>query len=231
MHIETPEQASASAFCQELIDRYARISADDEVQQVKRAARPLLERLLEGLGVPLDLSEFGAEVPPATRRAILELPLRLVEQTGRDVVFFADELQRAVDYGDGVGLVGDIVDIYARRRRVVVLADGSEERALASLLGAPYGLAKLTQPRALEPRIPRDQWQHPLLERFHAAELQISAQRLDAILDFGDELPYPTMCAAGAVALKARQIGTGEVDDVALRLGLKEARERIDADR
>jgi hypothetical protein len=91
VHIETPEQASASAFCQELIDRYTRISATDETQQVRRAARPLLERLLESLGIPLDLSEFGAEVPPATRRAILELPLRLVEQTGRDVVLFADE--------------------------------------------------------------------------------------------------------------------------------------------
>lgn len=144
-------------------------------------------------------------------------------------MLFADELQRAVDYADGVGL-GDIVDIYSRRKRVVVLADGSEERAMTKLLRAPYGLAKLTQPRELEPRMPRDHWRQPLRERFHAAELQISAPRLDAILDFGDGRPYPTMCAAGAVALKARQIGAGEVDDVALERGLEEARERLDAD-
>jgi hypothetical protein len=135
-----------------------------------------------------------------------------------------------VDYADGIGLVTDLVDLYAGDREVVVLVDGSDERSLEQLVGAPYGLAKLTQPIALPATVPADQWRRPLAERFSQAQMDVSEVMLDSLLDFGAEQPYPTMCGAFGVALKTRQMGSEAVTDLSLRLGLEEARARLEAD-
>ena len=42
------------------------------------------------------------------------------------MALFIDELQRAVDYSDGVSLIRDLLDIYSGNPDVVVLVDGSD---------------------------------------------------------------------------------------------------------
>jgi len=233
LELETPEQSTAAGFCAHIVERIAMVSLLDEARQAARVARPLVMKLLEKAGIPLDLNQFGAEIPRQTRRGALELPRQLVAETGRPLLLFIDELQRAVSYADGVGLVNDLVDIYSKQddREVVVLVDGSDERALGDLVGEPYSLAKLTSPRPLPPTIPDDQWRRPLRDRFNDAGLTLPDQHLDGLLQFAAGQPYPMMCAAMAVALRSRQLGESTVGDLAMQLGLEEARGRLDADR
>jgi hypothetical protein len=230
VELEAPEQSTAAGFCQLLIDCSGRVDRARAVRRFGQTVRPFVEEQLKELGIPLDLSGLGAELAPATRRAALELPLGLARQHGVRVVLFIDELQRAVDYGDGVGLVCDLVDLYAGNGDVVVLVDGSAERTIEQLIGEPYGLGKLTSRVALPERIPLDQWLRPLRHRFDEAELAISEERLERILAFGDGYPYATMAAALYTAFNARRLKLGEIDDFVLDRGLEEARERLAAD-
>jgi hypothetical protein len=205
-----------------------------DLQRISRgllkAAVPTIQELLEEQGVPLDISQFGADIPGATRRAALELPLALARQQQRKVVFFIDELQRAVDYADGIGLVHDLVDIYAGNQDVVVLVDGSDDRTIERLMVPPYGLARLAQRVTLPHTIPADQWRRPLRERFDRAALAISDEHLDRILSFGEGRPYDTMAGCLYVGLTARRIGSEAIDAFVLDKGLEEARGRLDED-
>jgi hypothetical protein len=201
IELEAPEQSSAEGVCQLIIDRAARLDLQRLSRGVLKAAVPTIQKLLEEQGVPLDLSQFGANVPDATRRAALELPLAIARQQQRKVVFFLDELQRAVDYADGVGLVHDLVDIYSGNHDAVVLVDGSDDRTIEQLMGPPYDLARLAQRVALPPTIPPDQWRRPLHKRFERATLPISDEHLDQILGFGDGRPYDTMAGCLYVGL------------------------------
>jgi len=230
LEVEAPEQSSAAGVCQLVIDRAARLDLQARARGFLKLAAPTIQKLLESQGVPLDLSGFGAELPHATRRAALELPRSIARQQRRKLVFFLDELQRAVDYADGVGLVHDLLDIYAGNAYVAVLIDGSDERTIEKLMGSPYDLARLAQRIPLEPTIPADQWPGPLHERFRQAALTISAPRLERILDFGQGRPYDTMTACLYVALNARRLHSEEIDDFALDHGLEEARARLDED-
>ncbi len=230
IELEAPEQSSAEGVCQLIIDRTARLDLERISRGLLRAAAPAIQKILEDMGVPLDLSQFGTGVPDATRRAVLELPLAIARQQERKVVFFVDELQRAVDYSDGKGLVHDLVDIYSANTEVVVLVDGSNERTIEQLMGAPYDLAKLAQRRELPPTIPEDQWREPLLARFERAELPITTDRLELILEFGAGRPYDTMTACLYAGLNARRVESNEIDDFALEKGLEEARGRLNED-
>jgi hypothetical protein len=230
IELEAPEQSSAEGVCQLIIDRAARLDLERISRGVLKAAVPTIQKLLEGQGVPLDLSQFGADIPDATRRATLELPLAIARQQRRKVVFFLDELQRAVDYADGVGLVHDLVDIYSGNQDVVVLVDGSDDRTIERLMASPYGLARLAQRVTLPDTIPTDQWRRPLRERFGRAELAISDEHLDRILDFGEGRPYDTMAACLYAGLNARRLESGAIDAFALEKGLEEARARLDED-
>lgn len=221
IELEAPEQSSAEGVCQLIIDRTARLDLERISRGLLRAAAPALHKILEDMGVPLDLSQFGTGVPDATRRAVLELPLAIARQQERQVVLFVDELQRAVDYADGKGLVHDLVDIYSANTEVVVLVDGSNERTIGQLMGAPYDLAKLAQRCELPPTIPADQWR---------AELPITTDRLKHILEFGAGRPDDTMTGCLYVGLNARRLESNEIDDFALEKGLAEARARLDED-
>jgi hypothetical protein len=230
IELEAPEQSSAEGVCQLIIDRAARLDLQRLSRGLLKAAVPTIQKLLEEQSVPLDLSQFGADVPDATRRAALELPLAIARQQRRKVVLFLDELQRAVDYADGVGLVHDLVDLYSGNQDVVVLVDGSDDRTIERLMGPPYDLARLAQRVALPPTIPADQWRRPLRERFERAKLTISDEHLDRILDFGEGRPYDTMVACLYVSLTTRRLGSEAIDAFALEKGLEEARARLDAD-
>ena len=230
IEVEVPEQSSAEGVCQLVIDRAARLDLERISQGLLKAAVPAIQSLLAQKGIPLDLSAFGAAIPDATRRSVLELPLAIARQYTCKVALFLDELQRAVDYSDGVGLIRDLVDIYAGNPDVVLLVDGSNERTIEQLMGSPYSMARLGQRLALTPTMPSDQWRAPLRDRFERAALSISEDRLERIIEFGEERPYDTMVGSLLVGQNARRVQSDTIDDFVLKRGLEEARARLDED-
>jgi hypothetical protein len=230
VEVEVPERPDATALLQLVVDRCSRISLAATGRRVLRVARPLIEKVLRDQGIPLDLSQLDAEPGALPTRTILSLPARLAEETGKPVVFFLDELQRAVDYGDGEQLLGDLVDLYSGASDVVVLVDGSMERALEGMLGAPVQFGKLCDRLPLEPRIPVYTWREGLPERFRRAGLELQSEALEALVDFGDGRPYATMAAARYAALNARKLGSETVGTFEAEEGVAEARRHLEED-
>ena len=146
------------------------------------------------------------------------------------MVFYCDEVQRAVDYDDGKQLLGDLVDIYSGNADVVVLVDGSSERALDGMMGDPIGFGELVDRLGLAPDISIGIWRESLPERFSQAHLSIEADALDALLAFGDGRPYPTMTAARYAAFNARKLGSAEVGHFEVVEGIAEAKRHLAED-
>ena len=228
IEVEVPERRDAAALLQAIVHEVHEASLLPAGRRLVRAARPLAEKLLEEHGIPLDLSELGAESGELPMREIVALPAGLAERSGRPVVFFLDELQRAVDYENGAQLLTDLTDLYGGASDVVVLVDGSDERALDGMLGAPIHFGKLCDRQPLAPKIlPLDTWREPLRARFRQARLEIDSDALQRLLDFGAGRPYETMLAARYAALSARKLAEGEelapVADFEARMGIDEA--------
>jgi AAA ATPase domain len=137
LQVEVPERADSRAFLQLMIDRAARISLADQAGAIGRTIRPMVEKFLGEQGVPLDLSALEAAPGTAETRSILSLPFALAAERRKPTILFLDELQRAVSYADGDVILSDLVDLYGRSDDVVVLVDGSNERALEGMLGEP----------------------------------------------------------------------------------------------
>jgi hypothetical protein len=230
VEVEVPERPDATALLQLVIDRSSRISLSARGRRAFRVARPLIEKVLEDQGIPLDLGQLEGEPTALTMRTILALPLKLSEQTGQTVVFYLDELQRAVDYADGEQLLGDLVDLYSRATDVVLLVDGSKERVLEGMLGAPIQFGKLCDRLPLDPRIPEHTWRGSLPERFRQAGLELGADALDLIVRFGEGRPYATMSAARYAALNARKLGSETVGTFEAEEGVAEARRHLAED-
>jgi hypothetical protein len=232
VQVEVPERADSTALLQLIVDRCNRLSVAAGGRRLLRSARPLAERLLADRGIPLDLSELGAEPGALPTRAILALPRSIAEQTGRSLVLFLDELQRAVGYADGEQVLQDLVDLYGGSTDVVVLVDGSDERVLDGMLGAPVHFGKLCDRLSLSARIvPVSTWRAPLSARFAQAGMQIDEAALDALLDFGDGRPYETMTAARYAALSARKVADGDapvaVAAFDVQMGIDEAERHL----
>jgi AAA ATPase domain len=233
--VEVPERADAAVLLQLIVDRCGRTSRTAVGRRLLRSARPLVERILADHGLPLDLSELGAEPRAAATRTVLSLPGMLAQESGRPVVLFFDELQRAVTYADGSHLLTDLVDIYGGRTDVTLLVDGSDERALAGMLGPPAHFGKLCDRLPLDPTIlPLDTWRSPLTTRFRQAGLDIDRAALELILRYGRGRPYETMAAARATALSARKLPEGEeratVGEFEAQMGVDEAARRLEDD-
>lgn len=230
VEIEVPERTDATALLQLVVDRCSRMSLAARGRRMLRAARPLIEKVLRDHGIPLDLSELDTEPGALPTRTILSLPLGLAEETGQPVVFFLDELQRAVDYADGEQVLGDLVDLYSGATEVVVLVDGSKERTLEGMLGSPVQFGKLCDRLQLEPRIPAYTWRESLPERFRQAGLEVRPEALDALVAFGDGRPYATMTAARYAALNARKLSSETVGGFEAEEGIAEARRHLEED-
>lgn len=230
VHVEVPERSDASALLQLVVDRCSRISLATRGRRVLRVARPLIEKVLSSEGIPLDLGQLGAEPGMLPTRTILSLPTKLAEESGKAVVFFLDELQRAVDFGDGEQVLGDLVDLYSGATDVVVLVDGSKERALEGMLGAPVQFGKLCDRLPIEPEIPMFIWRNSLPERFRQAGLTLQPEALEAVVAFGDGRPYATMAAARYAALNARKLGSETVGAFEGEEGIAEARRHLKED-
>lgn len=230
VEIEVPERPDATALLQLVVDRCSRISLAARGRRALRVARPLIEKVLRDEGIPLDLGQLGADPGALPTRTILSLPLKLAEETGQRVVFFLDELQRAVDYADGEQVLGDLVDLYSGSTDVIVLVDGSKERALEGMLGGPVQFGKLCDRLPLEPRIPTYTWRDSLPERFRQAGLELLPEALELLVVFGDGRPYATMTAARYAALNARKLGSESVGTFEGEEGVAEARRHLDED-
>lgn len=224
--IEVPERPDSRALLQLMIDRCSRLSHEAQGRRAAQIARPVIEKLLADLGIPLDLSGLGYDAPLRTRE-VLSLPVRLAEVADRPVLVFIDELQRVVDYADGDELLIDIVDVFSSSRGVSVLVDGSEERTVGAMLGPPTHLAKLCDRLQLDPRIPRETWHEPLRDRFEQADQTIEADALETLLDFGEGRPYETMAGARYTALSARKLNSERVGDFEVQMGIDEARRHV----
>ena len=230
VEIEVPERPDAAALLQLVIDRCNRISITAAERRLLRATRPLIEKVLDEKGIPLDLGQLGAEPGALPTRTILSLPLEIARQTGRQVVLFLDELQRAVDYADGDQVLGDLVDIYSGATDVVVLVDGSDERVLKGMLEPPVQFGKLCDRLSLSAQIPIYTWREALPERFRQAGLELQPNALEALLSFGGGRPYATMTAARYAALNARKLGTASVGMFEAETAIAEAQRHLDDD-
>jgi hypothetical protein len=212
VRIEVPERKDADArvLLQSIIDRCNTVSHASATRKVLRAARPTIEGALASAGIPLNLDELGAEPAPATAREILALPRTLAGQLSRPVVFFLDEIQRAVDYTDGEEMLQALVDLYSGARSdVVVLVDGSDDRLLNEMRGAPIQFDKLCTRLEISSTIPKQVWRQTLPIRFEQLSMTIHPEALEAIVEFGAERPYATMAAAQGAALAVRQLNPG----------------------
>lgn len=227
--IEVPERADSTTLLQLIIDRCNRISNDATARKLWRTATPFIEALLREEGIPLDLSQIGQEQELPTR-AVLSLPLKIAERSGQRVVFFLDELQRVVDYGDGAQVLGDLVDLYSGKGDVVVLVDGSDERALDGMLGPPAQIGKLCDRVPLAPTIPTYTWRDCLPERFAQAGLTITGDALEAIVAFGEGRPYATMTASRYAALNARKLGSDDVGTFEAEQAIAETKRHLEED-
>jgi hypothetical protein len=230
IQIEVPERATATPFLQLVIDRCGHAQIALSGRRALRVARPTIEKLLSENGIPLDLSQLESAQEPLPSRAILSLPAQLAQHSGKPVVLYLDELQRAVDYAEGAEVLGDLVDLYSGQTDVVLLVDGSDERALAGMLVDPIRFAKLCDRESLAPTIARSEWKTGLPERFRQAGLELGAAELAALLEFGRGRPYATMAAARYSALNARKLGSTDVGDFAVAEGISEARRHLEDD-
>jgi hypothetical protein len=217
------------------VDRCNRISRTVAIRGLLRVARPLIEQTLAAEGIPLDLGQLRGQVGTLPSRKILALPMALSKERDRPVVFFLDELQRAADYADGEQLPGDLVDLYSGNPNVVVLVDGSDERALDGMLARPVladlrSVGKLVDRLILDPRMPVDTWRSGLSERFGQVGLELGPEALERLIAFGEGRPYPTMTAARYAALGARKLGSVTIEAFDVQMAIDEARRHLTED-
>jgi hypothetical protein len=232
VQIEVPESRDASGLLQQILDRSIdRSSVAARGRRAFRAAEPLIQKFLGEQGIPLDLSQIDTDRSPArTVRSILSLPTRLAVGTDAPVVFYLDEIQRVVDYEEGGQILGELVDLYSGRDEVVLLVDGSSERALERMMGAPIGFGKLVDRLPLAREISTGIWRESLPDRFGQAGLQLGSDALEALISFGEGRPYATMSAARYSALNARRLGISSVEEFDVGEGIAEARRHLEED-
>lgn len=233
VRIDVPERTDSETLLQLIVDSCSRLSLQDLAGKALGIARPLVEEILSEAGLPLDLASLDSpsQTAPLPSRTILDLPGQMARRQGRRALLYLDELQRVASYADGGQVLGDLVDLYGASEDVVLLVDGSEERALETLFAAPMNFGKLVDRVTLAERIPLEVWRGPLIERFAAAGLELSAERRDDLLTFSDGHPYATMAAARYTALAARRTDTDTIGEFDVRMGIDEAERHLEDDR
>jgi hypothetical protein len=227
IEVDVPERPDSRALLQLIIDACSRISLARSGRSALRIARPAIEKLLSEYGVPLDLSALGREPQELPARAVLSLPAELARREGKRALLFLDELQRVADYADGDNVLCDLVDIYGGSEEAVVLVDGSNERALNGMFGAPVHFGKLVDRRTLNRRIPLTSWREPLTERFLRAGLLLEEAPREELLKWSNGHPYATMAAARYTARSARNTSSDTVTEFDVRMGIDEAERHL----
>jgi uncharacterized protein len=227
VEVDVPERPDSRALLQLIIDACSRISLEQRGRTATRMARPAIEKLLADQGIPLDLSALGQAPAELPARAVLSLPVELARHRHKRALVFLDELQRVVDYADGEEVLRDLVDIYGASEHAVVLVDGSDERALEGMFGAPTHFGKLVDRLGLDPTIPLTSWREPLTQRFLRAGLILQDATREALLEWSAGRPYATMAACRYTALSARKTSSGSVSEFDVRMGIDEAKRHL----
>ena len=227
VEVDVPERADSRALLQLIIDACSRVSLAHAGRAALRFARPTIEKLLSEYGVPLDLSALGREPEELPVRKVLSLPAELARQEGKRALLFLDELQRVVDYADGETVLCDLIDLYGASGDAVVLVDGSNERALNGMFGAPVHFGKLVDRIELDARIPLTSWREPLTERFSRAALLLENAPREELLKWGDGRPYATMAAARYTAQSARRTSSDIATEFDVQMGIDEAERHL----
>lgn len=231
LKLEVPERKDGSSLdlLQQIVGACDQLSRASARRKVFRAAKPVLEEILEQHGIPLDLRDLGSEPEVATLRQVISLPLELARALDQQTVLYLDELQRAKDYHDGERFVGDLVDVYSNHAdngHVTALVDGSDARAF-ELLDREVGLGKLCKRWALGATIPERTWREELPGHFAEAGLEVDQEALEMIVGFGSGRPFPTMLAALYSSLNARKLGSQSVESFAAAEGIAEAERQM----
>ncbi len=227
IEIDVPERPDSRALLQLIIDACSRASLVNAGRAALRFARPTIEKLLSEGGVPLDLSTIGRDPKELPARAVLSLPAELARHSGKRVLLFLDELQRVVDYADGEAVLCDLIDLYGASSNTIVLVDGSNERALNGMFGAPVHFGKLVDRIELGALIPLSAWREPLTQRFACAGIELVESAREELLEWSKGRPYATMAAARYTALSAQRTDSGAADDFEVRMGIDEAERRL----
>jgi hypothetical protein len=227
VEVDVPERPDSRTLLQLIVDVCSRISLEERSRLAFRVARPLIEKLLADQGIPLDLSAPGQPSPELPARAVLSLPVQLARHRRKRAVVFFDELQRVVDYADGEEVLRDLADIYGASEDAVVLVDGSDERALDGMFGAPTHFGKLVDRLGLDPRIPLTSWRRPLTDRFKRLGLELPDPSREAILEWSDGRPYPTMAACRYTAHSARKTDSTTVGEFDVHMGIDESERHL----
>lgn len=224
VRVDVAESTNSAGLCNDIVRAYLE-HGPGASRRLRHSAGKSVQKALDELGIPADVSALGAEALPATRRRILELPRQL---TGgrRRVVLWLDELQRVADYDDAVAVLHDLADLYAGQDAVMVLIDGSDTRTFETLLGDSDGLGKLVRRHDLPSTIPAAEWRSGLTERFDQAEHPIEREALEHLIAFGAEQPYRTMIVARAAAFTADQLG-GDTTTFEVRDAITSANQQL----
>ena len=228
LRVDVPERSDSSQLLEEIVRACASPTAA-AANSVGKLLRPFVERQLQDAGLPLDLAGLGS-LPPRSMRAIVQLPVAVAARTERPVIVFFDELQRVASYQDAAAVLSDVLDLYGPGSGVTVLADGSDQRVLDGLLGAPHHIGKLLDRAQLSDRIPLAVWRAPLTSRFSDAGLELDPGALEQIIAFGDGAPYATMAAARYTARAAHNTGSTLVSTFDAQMGIDEAARRLSDD-
>ena len=231
--IEVPERRDSRDLLQAVAQAVAAAETARSPERLARAitaaAAPTLQQIIrERIGIDVDLSALERDPTPASTRAILALPLNLAVKRSHGVLLYLDEVQRIAGYEHGRETLRDLVDLYSGQGDVVVLMDGSEERALEELLAPPVDLAKLAQRHTIPLTIDEEHWQPALRKRFERLQHPLDPAAERRVLRFGAGRPIDTMAAAQGTALTITKLPPGERVDVPIaREGLRIARERL----
>lgn len=232
VQVDVPERPDSEDLLQQIVDSCSRLSLEALAADASRVARPLVEQILADLGLPLDLSTLagasGAEELPT--RAVLDLPAEMARREGRPALLFLDELQRVTSYRDGEQVLRDLIDLYGGSGDVVLLVDGSEERAMEEMFGEPVHFGRLVDRLPLADRIAPGVWREPLTARFARAGLRLPDEARERLLDWSDGRPYATMAAARYTALAARRTASSTIADFDIGMGIDEAMRHLEDD-
>jgi hypothetical protein len=152
---------------------------------------------------------------------VLEHLARLGER--RTAGLFLDELQQIAEWKD-TGAVQESLARFMRRpgRNVAVIVAGSEQSATRALFAEGQPLHWEFEAFDLPP-IDRVDWHGGIHQRFEAIDLEISAGRIDQILDSTGGHPLRTMAVAKQTLRETRDADETEVSWGAVNAAIEKA--------
>ncbi len=221
--------ATAAQFAEELVaESIANRSVLKRALHKARQAGRAVADAVETSAVIKSKSELGEEIEIAFRPGLasrdpdrfldyaLELPGRIAEADGKQVVVFFDEFQELASstkpYGDPDRLTKRMRAIFQRADEASYLFAGSAEHLMRDLfVPAHRALHQFGRFHDLRP-IDYDAWAAGLSERFAADECTIAPDALTRLIEYGEGHPRSTMLIAQQAHLTSIELDSREID-------------------